>query len=262
MDSRAIVSVLSELRVTTRAFNYSPSGSQDLEFAKKYAETEDNIIFHSYPCDDDGGYNFRCELANILSQSIMHEGEKIERPKSVWSGDGGSVSVGCVYLNEEIMKAAGSGSFELAISRYFHLNNIKLPLNIFRKQSKYCHADLLMDYVINEIDSINCNDKQKLYLFLLLNDQRRHLHDFYENLDIHGLEYQLPFFDSKFLEYVASIPIDCKINHKFYTEWFKCFPHSVLEAPWQTYRGHVACPVASDNNYASSAKFVGTFRLG
>ena len=38
----------------------------------------------------------------------------------------------------------------------------------------------------------------RLHLFLMFNDQRRHLADFYENIDLGRLEFQLPFFDGDF----------------------------------------------------------------
>lgn len=243
MDSRAIVSVLSNLEISTFAFNFSPSGSQDLEYAKEYAEKESNVVFYTSPRDYDVGYNFRCELVDSLSEKVKTECDGFRRPRSVWSGDGGSVGVGCVYLDKSIIELLSDKKIDESIYRYFKINNIKLPLNIMKMSSEHYRPDFLFESVRNEIKNYSCDDKQKIYMFLMLNDQRRHLHDFYENLDLHGIEYQLPFFDSKFLEFIFSIPIEYRINHIFYTDWFNYFSEAVRKVPWQTYRGHLPCPI-------------------
>jgi len=60
---------------------------------------------------------------------------------------------------------------------------------------------------------------------------------------LHQLELQLPFFDSDFLETVLAVPVHLCLCHAFYTKWLTLFPPVVTAVPWQTYPGHVPCPL-------------------
>jgi hypothetical protein len=82
------------------------------------------------------------------------------------------------------------------------------------------------------------------------NDQRRKLAHHFENIDLHRLEFQLPFFDAKFLEAVIATPLDSCLGHQFYMKWLSLFPSAVTTVPWQSYPGHAPCPLASPINLA------------
>ena len=77
----------------------------------------------------------------------------------------------------------------------------------------------------------------------MLNDQRRHLADLFENIDLGRLELEMPFYDSDFLELVIASPVNDFLNHRFYMEWLKQFSAAVTSVPWQAYPGHVPCPL-------------------
>ena len=77
----------------------------------------------------------------------------------------------------------------------------------------------------------------------MLNDQRRHLANFYENIDLDRVEFQLPFFDSEFLEQILRSPLEGFLRHEFYMRWLAHFPPVALSVPWQAYPGHVPCPL-------------------
>jgi hypothetical protein len=75
------------------------------------------------------------------------------------------------------------------------------------------------------------------------NDQRRHLAAHFEDIDLHRMEFHLPFFDGQFLELIMSVPVDACLGHRFYMSWLSGFPDLVRSTPWQTYPGHVPCPL-------------------
>jgi len=75
------------------------------------------------------------------------------------------------------------------------------------------------------------------------NDQRRKLISHFENIDLHRLEFQLPFFDGRFLESVIATPLDLCLRHKFYVKWLSRFIPEVTAVPWQAYPGHEPCPL-------------------
>jgi hypothetical protein len=81
------------------------------------------------------------------------------------------------------------------------------------------------------------------YLFLMHNDQRRHLTDYYENIDLRRVELHLPFFDADFLQAIYSAPIDGFLRHRLYNRWLQTFLPAIHEVPWQAYPGHEPCPL-------------------
>lgn len=248
MDSRAIVGVLIDFGVDVQAFNFSPSNSQDQVFASRFAE-KIGCQLNFLPRDNDLPLGFRLQLARLVKE-LVQEGKMVSsRPHALWSGDGGSVSLGCVYLDEKIVQMFRSGNMLDAIEMYRKKNRHCLPLRAMKSHEKELMSTLLDRVIMKELDLLECSDPgQSLFLFLMYNDQRRHLYDFYEDINFHNLEYQLPFFDSLLLEFVFSLPLDYRLNHQFYTEWFNEFSHSVRDVPWQTYPGHAPCPLSIDRN--------------
>jgi hypothetical protein len=95
-----------------------------------------------------------------------------------------------------------------------------------------------------EFDGLHCDDAgRNLHLVLMHNDQRRHLAAHFEGIDMSRLEYQVPFFDSAFVESVLRVPLDFCLGHKLYMQWLRYFPEAVLSVPWQAYPGHEPCPL-------------------
>jgi hypothetical protein len=94
------------------------------------------------------------------------------------------------------------------------------------------------------LSELHAEDKGRNFaLFLMHNDQRRKLTQHFENIDLHRLEFQLPFFDADFLAAVIATPLDWCLGHKFYTKWLSAFPPAVTSVPWQAYPGHEPCPI-------------------
>ena len=243
MDSRTIVGTMIDMGVDVQAFNSSPEGSQDQVFAIQYAEKA-VCQLHLMPLIE-----WRIHLARAVKGFVQKEKVDVARPRSIWSGDGGSVGLGCVYLDKEIVELMGSIGRLDAVQFFRKKNSYSLPLKAIKSNRKKFMSGLLDNVILEELNRLECPDPgQSLFLFLMLNDQRRHLHDVYEDIDIHNIEYQLPFFDSVFLEYIFSLPLDYRLNHQFYTEWFNLLPSSVRSVPWQTYPGHVPCPLPIDQS--------------
>src|SRR5262249_21737162 len=115
---------------------------------------------------------------------------------------------------------------------------------LFRPQTFADLKGIINQGIREELNSFRCPDPARsFYLFLLLNDQRRKLRHHFENIDLHRLEFQLPFFDSAFLGSIAAIPIDLCLRHKLYVKWLAHFHPSVTSFAWQAYPGHVPCPL-------------------
>ena len=103
--------------------------------------------------------------------------------------------------------------------------------------------DLIFNGILNEIKDLkDIPDQHKFYLFLLFNDQQRHLFTHFETIGTHKIELVLPYFDSDFLSLILTLPTKQCLEHEFYMQWFNHFPDFVRKTPWQTYPGHKACP--------------------
>jgi len=245
MDSRAIVGAISDLDIKAYLFNFSPTNSQDHVFASHFAK-EVGFTFISTPRDKKLPQGFRIHLAELTSTLIDENSLPITRERALWSGDGGSVGLGCVHLDEIIVERLRSNFASEAIKRFTDKNHFHLPTRAFTKEKQNEYADFSEKTIAKEMSCYECQDPgNALFVFLMLNDQRRHLYDFYEDIDNHNLEYQLPFYDSAFLEFIFGLPLDFRLNHIFYNKWFEKFPKSVTSVPWQTYPGHVPCPLPS-----------------
>jgi hypothetical protein len=74
-------------------------------------------------------------------------------------------------------------------------------------------------------------------------DQRRHLGLHFEDVDLHRLEFHLPFYDADVITLVAAAPADYGVGHRLYNAALPYFPEMVSAVAWQTYPGHEPCPI-------------------
>lgn len=242
MDSRSIVACLRSLGTNVSALNFSPPSSQDESFSRLFAEAA-NCDFINLQIPYDGRTNWSITMSQALQTNAhLFVGANVER--LVWAGDGGSVSVGSVYLNQTMIDLMREGEVITAIETFLKDNRIGIPRKLLGVESREVLRLFPITSVERELQRIRCDDPGRaLHLFLMFNDQRRHLFGHFESIDVHGVEFHLPFFDSQFLEFVFSLPIDYRLRHTFYQDFFDLLPDSAQSVPWQTYPGHVPCPV-------------------
>lgn len=243
LDSRCVVGALAALGVRLHTFNFSPRGSQDQVFGAGFARRI-GTTHHEAARRDEGGPDWSQMLADAWNEARARDACAAERPSLGWSGDGGSVGLGHVYITSEIVALMREGNREAAAEAYLHRWSVGIPDRFFRPDVAAALSDVLRRGVLEEFDAIRCSDPgRSFYLFLMLNDQRRHLARHFEEIDRHRVELQLPFYDSDFLGLIMSVPIDLCLGHKFYTKFLACFPPEVTSVPWQTYPGHDPCPL-------------------
>lgn len=243
LDSRCVVAALAGRGVRTHTFNFSPQGSQDQvfggEFARRIGTTHQEAARK-----DEGGPDWSQMLADAWNETSAEAAPPAERPSLGWSGDGGSVGLGHVYISHEIVALMREGESAAAAESYLRKWSVDIPERFFRPDVAGALSGVLRRGVREELDAIRCSDPGRaFYLFLMLNDQRRHLAGHFENIDRHRIELQLPFYDSDFLSLIMSVPLDLCMGHKFYTKFLACFPPEVTSVPWQTYPGHDPCPL-------------------
>jgi hypothetical protein len=163
----------------------------------------------------------------------------------VWSGDGGSVGFGFVGVYPSVVQLLRQDKRDAAVEQYFREHEISLPTGIFRKAIAREVHDVLHQGVREALDEARAEDDpgRDLYFFRMLHDQRRHLTLHFEDVDLHRLEFHLPFYDGEFLDVIGGAPTDYCVGHRLYHASLKFYPAIIQTLPWQTYPGHEACPV-------------------
>jgi asparagine synthase (glutamine-hydrolysing) len=248
MDSRAIVATLVDMGLQIEALNFSSTASQDQKYAQLLAaEAGAPCRLHCLPGGNFPNFSFLALAAKTNLE--QHESIAVDRPRCIWSGDGGSVGLGHVYMDELMLDYGNRGDIKGAVKQFLDFNRIGLSSHVLTSSARERLPQQLFESVLSEVNRYPREDiGRRIYLFLLFNDQRRHLFKHFETIDQHGLELLTPFFDAKFLKAVAATPAHWGVLHRLYAQLFEHLPKLALRTPWQTYPGHQPCPLPGDPN--------------
>lgn len=248
MDSRCVVAALRAAGAQVHTFNFfAGPRTQDQVFGAAFSQAAGTI--HQEVPMEAGAPQWSMMMATAWGASAQRAELPPEHPHLVWSGDGGSVGLGHVYMSDAVVKLLRAGQSDAAIHAFLEEQHAKVVRSLLKPSVAALLTDVLHEGMRQELDDLHGEDPaRRFHLVLMLNDQRRHLAEHFENIDVHRLEFQLPFFDSAFLETILAAPIDLMLGHRFYTKWFGLFPPMVTSVPWQTYPGHVPCPLPAGEN--------------
>ncbi len=236
LDSRAIVGALHAAGTAVHSVNFGPDGSQDRVFAAQLA----GKLGLAHTQVQTTAHNVRQEYRKQAVSKWLADvfpGERAWPP--MWSGDGGSVALGHVHITRPIADALHRGDPRAAITMFTKA----IPRRILQPGMRKCLLALPGQGILDELATIDSPDPARAFhLFLMLNDQRRHLARHFEDIDLERIEFQLPFFDAEFLGSILRLPNEPMMFHRFYMDWLVRFPNGLTETPWQHYPGHVASP--------------------
>jgi asparagine synthase (glutamine-hydrolysing) len=263
LDSRSIVATLCQDDVRVRTVNFARPGTQDYYFGNDFAE-KIGSIHQSIPKErGDSVPDYSSLMARAQAGFDRGQGSA-ERPHLVWSGEGGSMLLGHIHLSESLIELMRADKIDRAIEEFIQHEQIDLPIKLFRPLIRERVRDVIRQGIHEELDQLHAADAgRNLYLFLVHNDQRRKLMAHFENIDLHRLEFHLPFFDAAFLESVVATPMNWCLRHRFYNKWLSLFPTAVTAVPWQVYPGHEPCPlpIEKELGYQWDEKFQATERV-
>ena len=241
LDSRCLVGELRERNIDVHTLNFARPGAQDQIFAADFAR-EVGTLHEEFPPFAKPEWSII--MAKAWRDSKLRATAPPERPDLFWSGDGGSVGFGHVYVSKRIIALMRGGQQQEATEEFLVQQRAHIPEKLLRADINTALSRALQNEIMEELDDIHSEDPgRSFHVFLLLNDQRRHLGLHFEDIDLHRLEFQLPYYDSEFLTTIVSTPIDLCVGHKFYYKWLEYLPPSVVRVPWQTYPGHEPCPL-------------------
>ncbi|MBT1450652.1 hypothetical protein KJ365_07130 [Glaciecola sp. XM2] len=248
LDSRVIVSQLVYEKLEVSAFNFGTKKSQDNEFARIFA-SKLNLNYFPTLLKELNFPNWSQLISDTMKENEFEYDDTING-KPVWSGDGGSVCAGAVYLNTEIQNAVQENNLEKALDIFFENQKIILPIKFLSSELRQIANSQFKKQVLENL-SIDHNEKDKaFYDFLIKNDQKRHLDRHFETIHSHRIDLKLPFFDSDFMDNLYAFPVKELLFHKLYMKWFQRFPTAARSTPWQTYPGHEKCPIKVAKDYS------------
>lgn len=240
MDSRAVTSIVRKNGHALKSFNFQTKPCQDTEFAKQYAKLA-NIDLSDVLIEPEDFHGW--------SRLISREIEKDTGNKTgsyVWSGDGGA-PFGGVFLSKTILSQCKPSKYK-GMESFFSENKKQFPESYFSKDLRNKLSDSLELRAVKSVSDYKCDAQEHIILhFLVKNGQAKLLQKHHETIHEHQVELALPFFDAEFMAMVYSIPTHELLYHNAYAAWFTHFPEFTRQTPWQTYPGHVPCPVASNS---------------
>lgn len=238
LDSRCIVTALHHLNSKVFAVTWASDGYLDGALATAYARA---LSLHHVVRTIPACPTWR-DYARAM-QSLRWSGTaQPQRPRLVFSGDGGSVGVGYDYLTEEHITWMRAGQRRKVVD-YLMSRNV-MPSRFLKANVDQSLRDAFRHGIESEFAAIHSHDPGRdLHIFYMKNDQRRHLHQFFEDNDISRIEYLLPFYDAAFLKLTMTGCVDNYLRHYFYHAWLDRFPSIIKSVAWQTYPGHLDCPI-------------------
>ncbi len=244
LDSRCIVGLLSNGNTQVHTFNFARPNTQDQMFGRNFAQQASTI--HTEVPKESGDHvpDYSAKMAQAWQKSPHRNTFPPERPGLVWSGEGGSVALGHVHLSSKIVQLMRENKIDEVIDEFFKRESIYISPKLLNPKVNWKLTKIVTEGIKEELDEIKTKDPaRKFYLFLLLNDQHRKLANHFENIDLHRIEFHLPFFDSEFIAAILATPIEMCLGHKLYVKLLNYFPKTVTAVPWQAYPGHEPCPL-------------------
>jgi len=243
LDSRCMVAEVLAHGVELHTFNFADDGTKDHILGDAFAAAAKTIHLRSPRPKDP--VHWSLTMAERWAASPNRERLPVDRPGMAWSGDGGSVGLGFVGVYPSVIALLRVGRRDEAVEQYCREHEISLPLRVFRRAIARDVRDVLRAGLREALDEARSDGEpgRDHYFFRMQHDQRRHLALHFEDVDLHRLEFHLPFYDADLIELVASMPADFGVLHRLYNAALPHFSSLIKAVAWQTYPGHEPCPV-------------------
>lgn len=241
LDSRCVVAGLRNVGATVHTFTfYSQPNSQERVLAEQFASAAGTYHTAMQLSFWQSGKSFEQRITGAWLAGLEKSGQTAAHPRVLWTGDGGSVTLGHLLAEKHIISEVRAREFRRALIKH---RRGALVSSIVRPEVASAISELMVDDFRSQLEWADARDLASAYhLYLVRNHQRNDFTEHFEQLDRHRLEFRSPFYDSDFVAAVLRVRADERTGHKFYHEWMKFLP-KVCDVPWQTYPGHESCPL-------------------
>lgn len=239
LDSRCVVAALRSLGRHVLALTIDTPGMQDIEYATRFASVAGAECRVLRPVQSPTHIHDAYRQIRLVLSSGISEADRGVR---VFTGDGGSVTVGGVFMSKKMFDVARQRGFRAALADHFRPR--LLPRRFMRGSSFRVLHGLSQQGVLEEVRKNQTDDPARALYLYFVRKQRRAMYGLLDRVPGVGIDFTMPFFDTAFVRHIVSGPVDELLRHSFYHSWLKTFPSWTREVPWQTYPGHIKCPVA------------------
>lgn len=242
LDSRAVVAALVDQGLQVQSFCAAYPGSLDDLVGRQIAARlgTQHLTWHRSPAD-----RVRVALDPFAIYARDHfpsPDGRAQTARAIWSGDGGSVTLGHVYMDEARVELAGQALSADHVRKLFP-QLAGRPTRQLSRQRLRQWADSATEGALKALQRTeDAPAERRLFLFYMQNDQARHLYHHFERINESCVELLTPFFDSDFVSLVQSLPIAWFLRHRLYNEWIQGFGCGAGEVYWQPYRSHIPGP--------------------
>jgi hypothetical protein len=231
---------LLDLGHDVEAINSSSPGSQDQVYARRFADAA-NIAL---TMREDGPPSMSAaeRSAEMLGNAVAG----LDR-KAVFSGDGGGETFGFLLMKTGAPQLLSEGKLRESIE--VSLDGHALSPLLFKREAYEKLKTVAHERMEAELKRIGTTLGEKaLQIFVLTNDLRCHLHEYFNRIPRTCVELLTPYYDRRVIESVLRIPppLEPLMKHAFYVRMLSMLPDLIAAAPWQTYPGTPPCPVVDD----------------
>lgn len=244
LDSRTVVGALTDVGVEVTTMNVSWPSTLDQILARDFAAALGTRHLEMVLPYGEDGRDILPKCWDLMTQHADTVRALGGQTRQYWGGNDGSISVGYVYISRETVAALRANDLAQAARRFCGEMGMVLSRRVLRAPFSEYPADYPALAVAAALGKVDFPDPgHRLYMFLLMNHQRRMLAPHLEEVDIYPCEQVEPYFDTEFLRFACSLPIDASIGHGLYHRWLSEFQPAVASISWQVYPGHDPCPV-------------------
>lgn len=244
LDSRVIVSELLDAGHLVTAANYSLAGTLDRIFAEKFSDLS-GVSLHV----NEFRRQYHCLSQGETTSFALNSAQSGLPAKKIFSGDGGGEIFGFIDIKPQFFECSNLDDF---VSLLVHQQPSKyIAGNEFRSRV----IDACRDGLRAQLEHIGFEQEVKsVYILYLVNDLRRHLHEYFSGLLGETRELLLPYYDRRVINAALRIPVISKefIGHGYYYRLLEHLSPIIKIVPWQSYPGSIACPVPHEGNHGVS----------
>lgn len=254
LDSRLVAATLREMGADVRTFAVAKPGSADAVLSPLAAAAigaEHRLV------EIPNGERVRAIPFFAYSAALWPRVES-SGGRAIWAGDGGSGVLGHTNISEALIAAAAKGGKESVPLLYPGL--LRQKIRILDGVERRGLLGKVSAGIAAEIDTYGlAHPERTAFHFDLRNHQFRHLHDYFEDIDIWRIEPILPFYDLDLVELVHQTPIAYFIGHRLYHSLIARLEMHSHGVPWQTYRSQEPCPFPMPANVTDQWSLASTF---
>lgn len=244
LDSRVIVAELLRREIKLECMNFSYQRSQDEVYAEVFAQCHD-FPLHIVNVSDTQEQTVEQRLGHYWRATQYPFYKQVERPRLVWSGNGGSVCIGMVFCDDNILAACASGDPYAVAKAYLKHQHAYIPKRMVKQGAKL--QQQLEQNIVECLCQYSHLPLDKAFqLFLWENDQHQHIAPALEDMDKFRLDFHLPFYSKAMLKVMFALPVSSAVKHQLYMKWLNQSYSEALLTPWQTYPGHLPCPLKNN----------------